>query len=341
VESWRSSELLAMEKRGDYLKIFDINHQKAPTLAEITLKLTEVNDGLSDSKVVDWISDGIKAENDQLVLCLTFFLSSLLLISPRSRLRWEISKLPQKSTVIQRLKIARMRARLGKKVRDFLQGSNSFLPPLEEVDLRPLKDEEIDTPVEESVEPEVLLDNSIDEDLQDYEEEETEAPSVLPELVVLPLPSNIISSKVGPSIESLKSTERELRKGQANDALEGVRIGLANKSLLLLTDVNQSKSTKQSTRAWASVRNCQTQILFHARSYQRAWHALQCVGTQKDMEIYQKLEQKDLVVVKDITKVKRYGQGSYSLAWFWRIGPSQNELTGQWMEECEWGLFIF
>jgi Kyakuja-Dileera-Zisupton transposase len=126
VESWRSSERLAMEKRGDYLKIFDINHQMAPTLAEITLQLTEVKDGLSDSKMVDWISDGIKAENNQLVLCLTFFLSSLRLISPRSRLRWEISKLPQKLIIIQRLKIACMRTHLGKKVRDFFQGSNSF-----------------------------------------------------------------------------------------------------------------------------------------------------------------------------------------------------------------------
>ena len=98
------------------------------------------------------------------------------------------------------------------------------------------------------------------------------APSILPEAVVLPLPSNIITINLKQSLESIFSVERELRKGQANDALEGVRIGLANKSLLLLTDVNQSTSTKQSTRAWAGVRNAQSQILQHARSYQRAWH---------------------------------------------------------------------
>jgi hypothetical protein len=62
-----------MEKRGEYLKIFDLNHKKAPTLAKITLKLTEAKGGLNDSKVVDWISDGIKAENDQLVPHLMFF----------------------------------------------------------------------------------------------------------------------------------------------------------------------------------------------------------------------------------------------------------------------------
>ena len=48
------------------------------------------------------------------------------------------------------------------------------------------------------------------------------------------------------------------------------------------------------------------------------------------------LEDQDLVVVKDITKAKRFGQGSDGLAWFWRIGPSKDELTGEWMEECEY-----
>jgi hypothetical protein len=243
--------------------------------------------------------------------------------------------LPQKLTVSQQLKVSRSRARLTKQIKGFLHGANSFLPALEEMDLRPFDDEVIDTPSEESVEPEVLLDGTLDEDLSCDDQDESEAPSVLPESVVLPLPSNIISAKLSPSINSMISTERELRKGQANDALEGVRIGLANKSLLLQTDVNQSKSTKQSTRAWASVRNAQSQILLHARGYQRAWQALQLIGTAEDLVIYQKLEGRDLVVVKDITMAKRFGQGSDSLAWFWRIGPSEDEITGEWMEECE------
>ena len=112
-------------------------------------------------------------------------------------------------------------------------------------------------------------------------------------------------------------------------------MGLANKSLLLLTDVNQSMSTKQSTRAWAGVRNAQSHILSHARSYQRAWQALKSVGTPEDLLVYQKLEAKDLVTVKDITLAKRFGQGSDTLAWFWHIGPSQDALTGEWLEECK------
>jgi hypothetical protein len=264
----------------------------------------------------------------------------LLIRTPRSRLKLEINKLPQKPTDKQQLMISRMRASLGKKVKDFLEAANSYLPTLEEADLKAFEDETIDTPVEESVEPEESVDDSLDEDLNYEDEEESEAPSIPPEAIILPLPSNIISVKIKSSLESLISVEKELRKGQANDALEGVRIGLANKSLLLVTDVNRSTSTKQSTRAWASVRNAQSQILSHAHAYQRAWQALKSIGTADDLMFYQELNQKDLVVVKDISNAKRFGQGSDSLAWFWRIGPSKDALTGEWMEECEWNCII-
>ena len=68
VEAWRVAECLAMEERGDHLTIFDINHEKAPTLAQITLQLTNAEDDSSDkANMVNWIADGIKAQNDQLV----------------------------------------------------------------------------------------------------------------------------------------------------------------------------------------------------------------------------------------------------------------------------------
>jgi hypothetical protein len=67
VDSWRSAELFAMEERGERLKIFDVNHAKAPTLAQITLSLTESKDNSNEAaNIIDWIADGIKIENDQL-----------------------------------------------------------------------------------------------------------------------------------------------------------------------------------------------------------------------------------------------------------------------------------
>ena len=58
-----------MVERGESLRIFDVNHEKAPTLAQITLNLTDAKDNSDEvANVVHWISDGIKAQNDQWVL---------------------------------------------------------------------------------------------------------------------------------------------------------------------------------------------------------------------------------------------------------------------------------
>jgi hypothetical protein len=75
VEAWMSAELFAMEKRGDHLMIFDVNHEKAPTFAQITLQLTEMKDHSGNSvNIVDWIADGIKAQNNQWVLNMIHYL---------------------------------------------------------------------------------------------------------------------------------------------------------------------------------------------------------------------------------------------------------------------------
>ena len=58
-----------MVERGESLRIFDVNHEKAPTLAQITLNLTDAKDNSDEvANVVHWISDGIKAQNDRWVL---------------------------------------------------------------------------------------------------------------------------------------------------------------------------------------------------------------------------------------------------------------------------------
>ena len=141
-----------------------------------------------------------------------FFLLNCTLKDPRAKLRAEIVKLPQKPTTKQQLKIARARAHLGKQVKDFLEASALFLPTLEEVDLMPVKEEMVNTPAEEAVEPVDLdVDQGLDEDNDFEEQDEAEIPSVLLETVVLPLPSKIISVEVKSSIQSLISVERELQ----------------------------------------------------------------------------------------------------------------------------------
>ena len=67
------------------------------------------------------------------------FSNQYLLKYPRSRLLWEISKLPHKPTVKQQLKVTQMQSSLRKQVKDFFQTVTIFLPTHEEVDLCHLK----------------------------------------------------------------------------------------------------------------------------------------------------------------------------------------------------------
>lgn len=67
-----------------------------------------------------------------------------------------------------------------------------FLPALEEVDLKPCEEGLIDTPPEEFVEP---VDGPLDEEVYYEEEDDDVTPSDLPEDVILPLPSNVVSIK--------------------------------------------------------------------------------------------------------------------------------------------------
>ena len=69
-QSWKSVERLAMDDRGEALRIFDISQEKAPPSPKslsswqmiIKTQLT-----IDASNVVDWVADGIKAQNDQFV----------------------------------------------------------------------------------------------------------------------------------------------------------------------------------------------------------------------------------------------------------------------------------
>ena len=58
---------------------------------------------------------------------------------------------------------------------------------VEEADLKAFADESIDTPVEESVEPEEFLEDPIDEDYCEGDDE-SEVPSILSEAVILSYP---------------------------------------------------------------------------------------------------------------------------------------------------------
>jgi predicted Fe-S protein YdhL (DUF1289 family) len=157
----------------------------------------------------------------------------------------------------------------------------------------------------------------------------------LPELnaITVLLPSNI---KTKTNINEAKQFELELRKGQANDALEGLRDALGYKSLILATELRAASSTKQKTRTCNGVQKISKAVAKWARMYRKTRKAIINLNADKPtFEEYKELEQKDLQLNKDISEANRFFQKNYTLPWFWQLGKENANDSNTWRDDCK------
>lgn len=176
-----------------------------------------------------------------------------------------------------------------------------------------------------------------DEDRDDEEPLENEA---RPDRAVLLMPSSV--SPLGISqlnIHHLMEAELELRKGQANDCLEGLMLALCTQGLLLRTTIRNANGTKTKTRAFNEVTKVRREVEANVRSYRRARKAILALSTDPELpKQYKPINTEDLKTA-DVTDERRLGQSTDNLAWFWRLG-AEKAGKHEWTEECEWCIFI-
>lgn len=174
----------------------------------------------------------------------------------------------------------------------------------------------------------------LDSELEWEEDEEVE---VSVERVRLGLPSSFsMVERTQMGLGRLGEIEIQLREGQANDALEALRAGLAEKSLRFRTEVKPAKGQKTATRAWDSIHRADKQIRIAVRSYRLARSAMEELGAGRHLlNQYQEIKKKDLKMSRDIVEENRVGQRSSELAWFWRLDRKWDTNRGQFLKECE------
>jgi hypothetical protein len=171
--------------------------------------------------------------------------------------------------------------------------------------------------------------NSEDEDL-----DQVTNPNLNHGKSMLCLPSSFgaeLCEKIGQV--GVMKMEVELREVQAYDALEDLRVALAQKALLLRTKVRNSDNTKETARAWSSVNNKSASINKYAATYRSAYQALKNLDALNDN--LQPLLNDHLKIPADITEENRYGQKNDSLAWFWKIGQKNGQNMDDEMKECK------
>ena len=244
----------------------------------------------------------------------------------RRSLRVDIRALGRNPPSEEKERVQERREALQTKVRAFQQQGRGPIP----LDSTPIQEP---SDSGESDEEGFFMDNESEWE----EDEDVELPI---EQVRLGLPSSFdMAERVQMGLGRLEEIEIELREGQANDALEALRAGLAEKSLRFRTEVKPAKGQRTMTRAWDSIHRADKQIKAAVGSYRLARNALERLGAGEELlNQYQEIRKEDLKMSRDIVEENRVGQRSSELAWFWRLDRKRDGDQGEFLKECESGL---
>ncbi|KAG2108111.1 hypothetical protein BD769DRAFT_1366002, partial [Suillus cothurnatus] len=152
------------------------------------------------------------------------------------------------------------------------------------------------------------------------------------------MPSSVPHDQVTSAhLLALQAEELELRRGQANDCLEKIRLALGDKAVIYRQHFRSADSVWTGTRSKQEAQRCHIKIDKYVQSYQRARSAMERLGMdQESLEtVYQEILAEQLSIDQEVTEENRFGQGSDKLAWFWRVNNGKQDQTDTWMDECE------
>lgn len=130
--------------------------------------------------------------------------------------------------------------------------------------------------------------------------------------------------------------EISLREGQANDALQGLRLALSTKSVMFRTDLRHQKKKKGKTRAWANIHNIDRSARHFAQVYKHSRQRLiNLCAPQATLDRYQELQAEHMDVKTTIIDPATRGTRYSSRAWFWSIDVQGDIEKVDAMSECE------
>jgi hypothetical protein len=246
-----------------------------------------------------------------------------------------VRKLGRQPTIPQKLDLAQRRERLQTRIDTFHWQAAQFWAP-----------DDMDSHLQGPTifeDPDVEFSDSDDDDDEERDNvfvTETKDPGVAEQLPLL-LPSNLgleVCQQHG--YAGFVSKEKTLSVGQANDALQGLRLSLSHKAVIFREGVRIARTKTRKTRAWDQVLMVDVNVQHHARLYRRSREALICLGaTEADLQRYQILQKEHLSVTSARIDPSLRGQRDSSLPWFWTMDIKKDTDTANGMAECEYCEF--
>ncbi|KAI6001994.1 hypothetical protein EDD15DRAFT_2192690 [Pisolithus albus] len=151
----------------------------------------------------------------------------------------------------------------------------------------------------------------------------------------LPLPSKFGSAYCkAKKLHRLAQMELELRMGQANDALHGLRLALADKAVIFRGVVRPATNYSMRTRAWQMIHSIDTSVKQCAAIYRQCRLAMISLGADSDiLDRYQELQKSHLSATAAAFTQGAHDHRDSHLPWFWTMDIPKDTDSKSWLSE--------
>ncbi|KAI1781903.1 hypothetical protein LXA43DRAFT_1105133 [Ganoderma leucocontextum] len=176
-------------------------------------------------------------------------------------------------------------------------------------------------------------------------------PADTPEVHPIGLPSTFgIEFLAQMNMLELAKKERQLREGQLNDALQGIRTGIGYKSLLYRSKVRNASSYRAKLRSFDDVHVADEGVRKHVRVYQHSRQVMERLFDPDDPEDvrglaefrtrYREIRKEDLRVSTAVLESFTLGLRNEHSAWFWNISDTRAGEETQWIQDYRRMLWL-
>ncbi|KIM19648.1 hypothetical protein M408DRAFT_313788, partial [Serendipita vermifera MAFF 305830] len=170
---------------------------------------------------------------------------------------------------------------------------------------------------------------------EQVEEEDQEAmdPNDRPEEERIDLPSSMPPAERSPE---LARVELQLREGQANDALKGIRVALSQMLVLRRDKQANVRGQVSSSRASGNIQRLNTQTKRLAEQYRQSYLAMIELGMPATHQTYRPLRDADLNSRNVFETNRPLGRGNEApISWIWHMHETNGErqFDNDWLDE--------
>ena len=265
----------------------------------------------------------------------------------------EARALKKKATPEQRNSLCEKRVKLQKEIDEFHRNARIYMPDVREktptapsCDGDEWHDQDDDSDDEGILHPMPGAYKTVSDD-GDRKVVDDIVNELSAETQLIRLPSTYGRENRSQSLAILCPVEKDLRIGQANDAIHSVRLCVADKSYHYRKKVrnaatNPNTGYRGRQSAFATAHAVDADIRKHARIYESARKALIALGlSEEEEDTYRQLRPGDTQASTAVVDFNARGQRNEGLSWIWQT-PKALTNTSAWMEECPLStLFLY